>query len=137
MISDLAFPEQFVPQKSILTWKTHCKVDFCHNWSDFFIQIYFLLLNGKNYIKLSFIWDQSGICSSNRLAMRASQRKTVTASRRINLHHLRLLILLQIGAVNKLFDLDQWNLDTKNVKHSTLREKQFQTSEMICLWIKA
>ena len=25
----------------------------------------------KNYIKLSFIWDQSGICSSNGLEMRA------------------------------------------------------------------
>ena len=122
LISDLAFLEHFVPQKSILMWKTHYKVDFCHKCWDFFVQICFLLLNCKNYIKLSFIWDQSGICSSNRLAMRASQRKTVTATRRINLHQLRLLIFLQIGAVDKLLDLDQWNFDTKNVKHSTLRE---------------
>ena len=76
--------------------------------------------NVKNYIKLSLIWDQSRICSSNRLAMRASQKKTVTATRSINMHQLRLLIFLQIGAVDKLLDLDQWNFNTKNIKHSTL-----------------
>ena len=31
----------------------------------------------KNYFKIPSIWDQSGICSSIRLEMRAIQRKTV------------------------------------------------------------
>ena len=33
--------------------------------------------NLKNYIKLSSFWVQSGICSSNRLEMRATQRMEV------------------------------------------------------------
>ena len=38
---------------------------------------WFISINLKNYIKLSSFWVQSGICSSNRLEMRATQRLCV------------------------------------------------------------
>ena len=38
----------------------------------------------KNYFKISVIWDQSGICSSNRLEMRANLRiKVMTLQKKI------------------------------------------------------
>ena len=49
----------------------------------------------------------------------------------------KLLVLLQIDIVGKLFILDLWNLDTKNVNNSSLRNKWFQISEMMQLRVKA
>ena len=38
---------------------------------------------------------------------------------------------IQIDVADKLFDPDQWNFDTKNVKHSTSEKKSFQMIKMI------
>ena len=37
----------------------------------------------RNFFKIAFIWDQSGICSSNRLEMRAILRKTIMIEMRV------------------------------------------------------
>ena len=48
-----------------------------------------------------------------------------------------ILVILQIDAVVKVFILDLWNLDTKNVKHSTSRDRCFQITEMMHITVKA
>ena len=39
--------------------------------------------------------------------------------------------------MNKLFNSDPWNFDTKNVKHTTIREKWFQVMKMKHQEVKA
>ena len=48
-----------------------------------------------------------------------------------------MLIILKIDVGDKVFNLDQWNFDIKNVKQSTVKENKFQTSEEKQLRAKA
>ena len=47
----------------------------------------------------------------------------------LNFYHKYMKI--QIDVAGKLFDPDQWNFYTKNVKHSTSEKKSFQMIKMI------
>ena len=48
-----------------------------------------------------------------------------------------MLVFLQIDAVDKVFNSDQYKFDTKNVKNSFIKENKFQTSEEKKLRAKA
>ena len=50
---------------------------------------------------------------------------------------LQMVVFLQIDVVDKLFKLNQWNFDTKNVKHSTTKENWSQTMDMMHIEMQA
>ena len=91
------------------------------------------LVSDVSIFKLYFIWDQSGIFSSNRLEIRAVLRKTIMIKMRVFQLKLYILVLLKIDVVDKLLRLDQWNFYTKNVKHNTTREKWFEIIDWLRL----
>ena len=45
--------------------------------------------------------------------------------------------LLQFDVVDKLFNSDPWNFDTKNVRKSAIKKKWFQVMNMKHLGVKA
>ena len=65
-------------------------------------------------IKSSLIWDQSGICGSSRLEMRALQRRIFKIKITIKELLLQMLISFQIDVVAQIFNPNPWNLYTKN-----------------------
>ena len=76
------------------------------------------------------IWDHYWISRS------ISKKNYIEYKKSFDLQ-VKLLVLLQIDIVGKLFILDLKNLDTKNVKHSSLQTKWFQISEMMQSRLKA
>ena len=101
--------KQFAPQKNQShVIKLIASSIFIIVGKSFLFKYAFFCSNAKKkHIKSSFNWDQYGISSSYCLAIRASRRNTVTATRRIDLHCLRILIFLWIGAEVKQLDLEQ------------------------------
>ena len=72
--------------------------------------------------KTSLNCDYFGICSSNWSKIKKIWGKEFRwKSDKLSVIH-EILVLLQIDVVDKVFDTDHWNFDTKNVKHSTLKE---------------
>ena len=73
----------------------------------------------KNYFELSSIWDLSGIWSLIHFEMRQIWKKKLMIDNELFQSKPQIHEILQINARIKLFDLDPWNFDTKNVKQCT------------------
>ena len=84
-----------------------------------------------NYIKSSFIWDWSHICSSNGLEMRATHRISVIGQQYKICIFVQNRLLLQIYVKDKWLGRDQWNFHTKNFMKISFRNF-FQIEDILC-----
>ena len=79
-----------------------------------------LFSNGRWFDYLSFETNLPSMALAA-LTSEASKKKLSKWKKSIIMLELWMFILLQTDVMNKLFNSDPWNFDTKNVKHSSIR----------------